>query len=295
VTGANVALTWTAANDNVAVRRYHIHRSNSAGFTPSAANELAATTATNFTDTGLPAGTYFYKVTAEDTSGNVGPASNEASATVGSTPTTGLVAAYGFDEGSGGTTADNSGNGNGGILQGGVTWTTSGHAGSALAFDGNDAVVTIADAPTLRLAGPLTLEAWTRPTSIASSYRTVVLKERSGGLCYALYADTSAGGPSGHVYVDGSEPRARAAIPLAANTWTHLAMTYDLTTIRLYVNGSLAASTATTGSATTSTGPLRIGGNSVWGEHFAGLIDDVRVYNRALSAFEIGADMSRPG
>jgi hypothetical protein len=71
-------------------------------------------------------------------------------------------------------------------------------------------------------------------------------------------------------------------------------MTYDLTTIRLYVNGSLAASTATTGGVTTSTGPLRIGGNSVWGEYFAGLIDDVRVYNRALSAVEIGADMSRP-
>jgi PKD repeat protein len=293
VSGTSVGLTWSAATDDVAVRRYHVHRSTIGGFTPSAANEIGTATATTYSDTGLAAGTYHYKVTAEDTSGNVGPASNEADATIQSTPATGLVAAYGFDEGSGTSTLDSSGNGNAGVLQGGVTWTTTGHSGAALAFSGVDGLVTIADTPTLRLTGPLTLEAWTRPTSIESSYRTVVLKERSGGLCYALYGDTSAGGPSGHVFVDGSEPRARAAIPLATNAWTHLAMTYDLTTIRLYVNGSLAASTPTAGAVTASTGPLRIGGNAVWNEYFAGVIDDVRVYNRALSAVEIGADMLR--
>jgi hypothetical protein len=295
VNGSSVALAWDAASDNVGIRRYHVHQATSSGFTPSAANEIGTASTMTYTDTGLAAGTYYYKVTAEDTSGNVGPGSAETSASVESAPAaTGLVAAYGFDEGSGTATADASGNGNSGALAGGVSWTTSGHTGSALAFDGVDALVTVADARSLELAGPLTLEAWVRPATVNASYRTVVLKERSGGLSYALYADTSAGGPSGHVYVEGSEPRARAAIPLAANTWTHLAMTYDLTTIRLYVNGSFAASTATTGSVTTSTGPLRIGGNTVWGEDFGGVIDDVRVYNRALSAVEIGADMSRP-
>jgi glucose/arabinose dehydrogenase/chitodextrinase len=294
VTGSSVALAWDAASDNVGIRRYHVHRATSSGFAPSAANEIGTASATTYTDTGLAADTYYYEVTAEDTSGNVGPASAETSASVESAPAaSGLVASFGFDEGAGNATKDSSGNGTPGTLEGGVSWT-SGNTGSALTFNGVDALVTVADAPSLELAGPLTLEAWVRPATVNASYRTVVLKERSGGLCYALYADTSAGGPSGHVYVGGSEPRARAAIPLAANTWTHLAMTYDSTTIRLYVNGSLAASTATTGSVTTSAGPLRIGGNSVWGEHFSGVIDDVRVYNRALSALEIGADMSRP-
>ena len=41
-----------------------------------------------------------------------------------------------------------------------------------------------------------------------------------------------------------------------------------------------------------SSGVLRIGGNSVWGEYFAGLIDNVRVYSRALSASEIQSDMN---
>ena len=43
---------------------------------------------------------------------------------------------------------------------------------------------------------------------------------------------------------------------------------------------------------TVSTGPLKLGGNAIWGEWFAGLMDDVRVYNRALSASEIQSDMN---
>ena len=56
-----------------------------AGFTPSLANRIAQPTGTSYTDTGLRPARYYYKVTAEDAAGNVGPASNEASATVGDT------------------------------------------------------------------------------------------------------------------------------------------------------------------------------------------------------------------
>ena len=73
------------------------------GFTPTTANRIAQPTGTSYTDTGLAAGTYFYKVTAEDAAGNISAASNQASATVTAPPTTGLVAAYGFDAGSGTT------------------------------------------------------------------------------------------------------------------------------------------------------------------------------------------------
>ena len=74
-----------------------------------------------------------------------------------------------------------------------------------------------------------------------------------------------------------------------------LAATYDGTTLRLYVNGTEVDSRAITGgSLIASTGPLRIGGNAVWPEFFQGLIDEVRIYNRALSAAEILADMETP-
>jgi hypothetical protein len=63
--------------------------------------------------------------------------------------------------------------------------------------------------------------------------------------------------------------------------------------MQLFVNGTLASTTNNTGAIQVSTGALRIGGNSVWGEYFAGTIDEVRVYNRALAAKDIQADMNR--
>ena len=94
-------LSWTAATDNVGVSRYNLHRSTSSGFTPTTANRIAQPTGTSYTDTSLAAGTYYYKLTAEDAAGNISPASNQATATVTAPPVTGLVAAYGLDEGTG--------------------------------------------------------------------------------------------------------------------------------------------------------------------------------------------------
>ncbi|HEY2556778.1 MAG TPA: galactose oxidase-like domain-containing protein [Diaminobutyricibacter sp.] len=79
-----VGLAWGAATDNVGVAKYDIYRSTTAGFTPAAGNRIAqvAAPATAYTDPGLLAGTYYYRVIAEDAQHNLGPASNEASATV---------------------------------------------------------------------------------------------------------------------------------------------------------------------------------------------------------------------
>jgi hypothetical protein len=86
------SLKWGAASDDQGVSRYNVHRSSTPGFTPTAANRVGQTTGLTFTDNGVPAGTWYYEVTAEDGSSNVGPPSNEASATVtaAATPTFGL-------------------------------------------------------------------------------------------------------------------------------------------------------------------------------------------------------------
>ena len=83
-----------------------------------------------------------------------------------------------------------------------------------------------------------------------------------------------------------------AQLPTA--TWSHLATTYDGATLRLFVNGVQVGQLAATGSLTVSTGPLRIAGNAVWGEWFNGPIDEVRVYNRALSAAELQSMETMP-
>ena len=82
------------------------------------------------------------------------------------------------------------------------------------------------------------------------------------------------------------------AVPLG--TWTHVALTYDGAMLRLFVNGAEVVSRATTGAINPSSSPLWIGGNSPFGEYFAGLIDEVRVYNRALTGSEIQSDMATP-
>ncbi len=75
-------LSWGAATDNVAVVGYNLYRSTTSGFTPGAANQVAQPVGTTYSDSGLAAGTYYYRVAARDAAGNLGPASNEASATV---------------------------------------------------------------------------------------------------------------------------------------------------------------------------------------------------------------------
>ena len=64
--------------------------------------------------------------------------------------------------------------------------------------------------------------------------------------------------------------------------------------LRLFVNGMQVGSRRCQERLLTSTGPLRIGGNSIWGEFFQGRIDEIRIYNRALTQAEIQADMNTP-
>ena len=92
----------------------------------------------------------------------------------------------------------------------------------------------------------------------------------------------------------GGERNAVGSAALPLNAWSHLATTFDGSVVRLFVNGVQAGSLPFSGSMAASTGALRLGGNGVWGEWFAGLIDEVRVYNRALSASEIQQDMQTP-
>jgi chitodextrinase len=201
----------------------------------------------------------------------------------------GLVAAYPFEEGAGPGTADVSGNGHTGSIDG-AAWTTSGRFGDALRFDGAGDWVTVPDAGGLDLTNEMTLEAWVRPDALGTVWRTVALKEQPGSLVYALYANAQTNGPNGHAFV-GGDMDVGSTSRLPVKRWTHVATTYDGSRLQLYVNGATVGSRPLTGSLTTSTGALRIGGNAVWDEWFSGTIDDVRVYNRAIGPKDVKKDM----
>ena len=175
------------------------------------------------------------------------------------------VAAWGFDEPSGTKVP-------GGKLAGPLR-VRAGKFGNALDFDGVDDWVTV-KAPRLRSA--MTVEAWVYPTRRGGS---LALRETKRGAAWSLYGDEAGVGTK---LARGSAPKLRR--------WTHLAMTYDGATIRRYVNGKLAGTRAAKGAIAASSYPLRFGGNAVWKEWFKGRLDEVRVYDRALTA---GADRDR--
>jgi PKD repeat protein len=203
-----------------------------------------------------------------------------------------LVAAYNFEEASGTTVVDISGKGNNGTVSG-ATRITQGRFGKALSFDGVNDWVTVNDTASLDLTAGMTLEAWVYPTIDMAQWATVVLKEQPSGLVYSLQANSDANKPSMAARIGGSNRNLRGGLWLLANQWTHLAASYDGNTERLYVNGTQVAQRPQTGPIQASSSPLRVGGNSVWGQFFKGRIDEIRVYNRALRATEIQTDMNR--
>ena len=126
--------------------------------------------------TGVSNGAHSLTARARDAAGNT-RLSGTVTVTVSNAPQpSGLVAAYGFSEGSGTTVADLSGNNNKGTLTSGVSWSTQGKFGNALVFNGSSGRVDIVDAPSLRLSTAMTLEAWVNPTTVSSAWRDVVYK-----------------------------------------------------------------------------------------------------------------------
>jgi concanavalin A-like lectin/glucanase superfamily protein/BACON domain-containing protein len=241
--------------------------------------------------TGLAAGTYTGTVTVTAAGATGSPKSIPVTLTVNPSTPPNLIGAWGFDEPSGTNATDASGRGHTGTISG-ATRTTAGRFGGALSFDGVNDIVNVADTNALDLTTGMTLEAWIQPTAVGSAWRTVLMKEQPGNLVYSLYAGNGGGGPATHVFTTGDIGiNGTAATPIGS--WTHLAATYDGAVLRLYVNGTQAATRNLTGALRTSTGALRIGGNTIWSEWYAGLIDEVRVYNRALTAAEIQTDMTK--
>ncbi|HEX8762447.1 MAG TPA: Ig-like domain-containing protein [Candidatus Saccharimonadales bacterium] len=237
-------------------------------------------------------GSHTITAVARDAAGNTTTSSGVV-VNVSNSVSGGLVASYSFNEGTGTTVADGSGTGNSGsIFQ--AAWYAAGKFGKALSFDGSNDYVSVNDSASLDLTNKMTLEAWVRPTA-SSGWRTVMLKENGSEMSYGMYARESSNRPSAWMRLNptsGSSQSAGATPGLTLNTWSHMAATYDGTSLKLYINGALRATTNQSGSMYVGTGPLKFGGNAVWGEYFAGQLDEIRIYNRALTPTEVQTDMN---
>ena len=203
----------------------------------------------------------------------------------------GLVASYGFNESSGSTTADSSGNGNTGTILS-ATRITTGKFGRALAFNGLNTWVTINNASVLSMNSSLTLEAWVYPNVTSLGWRTIIAKEGVSSLDYYLYASNKHGNyPAGGIN-NGTEQDIYGTTAIPINQWTHLALTYNGSVEKYYMNGNLVSTVIAPGGIKTSGGRLRIGGNNIYGEYFIGWIDEVKIYDTALTQNQISQDMN---
>jgi hypothetical protein len=200
--------------------------------------------------------------------------------------TTGLVGHWSFDN----TAQDSSGNANHATLTGSPTYTTGKVGTGALSLNGTSQYAQAPDANTLDLSNPFTLSAWVNPSVALSDFRSILVKNYT----YFLYGSVSSYCGAGSVLGGFGGGTVCQASPLPANTWTHLALTYNGSTLALYRNGNPTpvVTASATGTPTNTTGTLQIGA-SQYGEYFNGKIDDVRVYNRALSGMDIQALYTR--
>jgi hypothetical protein len=178
--------------------------------------------------------------------------------------------------------------GNNGTPINGATFG-SGEVGQAFSFDGAGQVIEVPDAPSLNFAtnAPMSVDCWAFRTGTEPLMHFVGKRSGCGdssSLSYQLALNTVSG--EGLVF-NSVAGEAYSGLDLPLNVWTHLAGTFDGTTLRLYVNGALVATNAGSLGPTTSAS-LLIGGSGDCATT-DGLIDEVEIYNRALSDAEVAA------
>jgi hypothetical protein len=209
----------------------------------------------------------------------------------GGPPTAGLAGHWAFDDGAGTVAADRSGNGRPGTLTYGPKWAIPSECriGGCVSFDGTDDYVKVADTVGLRLTGDVTVAAWIKPSALGTK-QSVVSKRYEFEL-----GPIAAGSPFALGWFQ-KEPSGTAVSGLLtdqtqAGQWQHVVLVRDGATKRItgYRNGAVSLRSTYLTAPGTSTYSVTIGRHASGGQHFKGLIDDVRLYNRALSDGEVAA------
>ena len=199
-----------------------------------------------------------------------------------------LVCHLTFDEGTGTTAYDVSGYGNDGTIINGGTYSDNCKEGSySLELDGTNQYVNLGNPQDFPEGDSArTICAWAYPTVKENAWRWVVFYGKN-----TTSQGMGIGFGWGHISGSGYNNEMLATNVYNANNWYHVALTYDGTTARLYINGN------PWGAGQTKNWDLTLNaayvGRKLNGlEYWKGLIDDVRIYNRALSETEIEAIMN---
>lgn len=207
---------------------------------------------------------------------------------------TGLVGSWHMSGGTSGSIAngttagleDLSGNSNNGGAANpngtGMAWA-AGKFGGATSFDGVDDYINVGNASTLGSLSTITAEAWVN-FSDTSAHKVIVSKDGSYAWALRLNGNSKL---DFMVTVGVTQYLTEASVP-TVGSWHHVAGTYDGETTYLYLDGvQVGSNTNPSGLISGDTTAVNIGRSSGYGRYFNGQIDEVKIYNRALSATEL--------
>ena len=198
------------------------------------------------------------------------------------------IAHWHFDEGTGTIAHDVDGSNHGTLGGGRANKTPTWSFGCGLLFDGVNDLVKVPDSDALDLAGDkITIAAWVQPHSAKVAPLVEKINKRHG------YRISQIGTKFRFVLRrNGQDKTVTSTTTLPLHQWTHVAARYDGAQMRIFINGTIeSAATAATGALSATTAPLWIGGRH---NHFHGFLDDVSIYDRALTDSEI-ADLANSG
>jgi hypothetical protein len=210
----------------------------------------------------------------------------------------GLLSYYKMSNGSGAAFSDNQIAGTyGGVLSGGYTWVASGafaDSRNALDFDGSNDYVDCGNSASVQRNGtqPITVEAWVKPTggvwvAVVSKFVHTATNE---GYSLEIFSDNKVAFFCGNNWSDWLP--AISTTSLTSGVWSHIAATYDGSTVKIYINGNLSLSAPWTNGVTDSGTNLLLGSRSGT-TFYLGQMDEVRVWTIARTAAELRESMAR--
>lgn len=292
-----------AASGNEGVTRVQFLVDGQAVGSPTAAAPYSVT----WNSTTVNNGYHSIQAAASDTSGNTST-STDVSVNVQNHVTNGLVGYWTFDEGAGIQAGDSSGNGGVATLTNGASWTPGVIGPFALLLDGTNASATVPNSAALQIPDSLTITLWIKHTALPTVANEYMYYLEKGYNIYedfgfGAYTDSTGASRLFFEFIDPNGDwyllKQGANQTLTTGLWTHVAVVFDNSTalVSFYVNGTLAANLAAPSTLGPTTYALLIGQQNSPGyspDVLAGSIDDLRIYNRALSAAEVSSTSVAP-
>ncbi len=170
-------------------------------------------------------------------------------------------------------------------------WTKDGKLGGALTFDGASSLIEVPHHESLFPGGDeLTIEAWFKPASFPGGHPPIA---RKGSVPESGWGfDTPGGKIRGFVYTaPGDAAVAQGATPMKVDRWHHLAMVYDGSEIRIYLDGELDGEVPRKGDINENEASVWIGKKAIESVWLDGTLDELRILNIAITEEQIQADM----